>query len=120
MKEYLSYRSLDRKPLMFGVPVITGVLSMLLTCLTTMLFAYIFKDVRACVPAVLGIAWLFFVRAICMNDSRAQEKMFWRLKGFLSRIQCRSSVVAFTYRSKNKHSERRNNIAQFIKNNSSQ
>lgn len=116
MKEYMSYRALDRKPLLGGVPVITGVLSSMITIFSTGIALYFFKDERAFIPLVIGFVWLMFVRSICLNDSRAQEKFYWKLRGILTRIQCaRTSTSVYTAK-KGRKSERRDEIARFIKN----
>lgn len=84
----------------------------------TMIILFLTHDERAVIPLLVGGAWLIFIRTICLNDSRAQEKFYWKLRGVLTRLQCgRTSAAVYTVHSNNK-SQRRDKIAKFIKNHS--
>lgn len=95
-KLYASYNVLARKALVLGVPIVTLVVLCISIMLSSILGIAYFGDIRAAILPILLACFLFFVRVISLDDSRAMEGYLWDIKGLLTRFVCRSTVTSFT------------------------
>ena len=114
--EYLTYNVLARKPLIWGVPVITLVALLCLMLLTGFAGVATLGMTKGLIfPALLTIL-LFFIRIVCIDNSRAMESLWWDIKGTLFRLRCQSSIVSFTS-TDDSIKKRRQNVIEWFKNN---
>ncbi len=95
MQEYASYNALARQSLMFGVPIITLMIFLLLMLLSGFGGVAMFGALGL-IPVGVLFAGLFVIRIKCMSNTRAMEEVRWELKGAWLRLRCRASVVSFT------------------------
>lgn len=113
--KFASYNSLARKPLLMGVPVIMLVLGSALMLLTGVL-GWLLIGAKGLVFPALILLFLFYLRIRSFSDSRASEEIIWEIRGLISRLRCRSSIVSYssidgsTIRSKK-------DVSEWIKNN---
>lgn len=113
---YLSFNAMSRKPQVFGIPMMILVFSGIFIVLSAIAGALFFEDVRALFFPLLGIAWLFIVRLVSVNDSRAMEKLSWRLKGLIYLFKCRSSVASFSSNINKNDKEVKRYVSEYFKN----
>ena len=114
--EYLTYNVLARKPLIWGVPVITLVTFLCLMLLTGFAGIATLGIMKGMIFPTLLALILFFIRLVCIDNSRAMESLWWDIKGTLFRLRCQSSVVSFTS-TDNSLKKRKEHIIEWFKNN---
>jgi type IV secretion system protein VirB3 len=117
VEKYLSYNSLSRTPLMFGVPLIVLLFLLLLILITTIVGVSNFGVYGLAFPILL-VCLLIFVRMECKEDSRALDWLVWDIKGWLDKQRCGSDVISIT--SNINHLDSQETVLrEWIKNNSS-
>ena len=115
-EKYLSYNSLSRNPLMFGVPLLV-LISMLLLILITGILGALLLGVYGLFAPIILVCVLFYIRMECKEDSRAIDWMIWDIKGWLDKKKCGSEVISIT--SNINHLDSQETVLrEWIKNNS--
>ena len=116
IQKYASYNVLSRKALIGGVPIITLVVFLFLILITGFLGAVVVGLYGLIIPFIL-VCILFWIRGQCLENSRAMESVWWDFKGWLTRLQCRSSITSFTS-TDNSLTKRREVIREWFNTNS--
>ncbi|GIU48876.1 hypothetical protein TUM4438_31250 [Shewanella sairae] len=94
---YASYNMLARKPLMFGVPLLTLIAIAFGVVVSTgagMLFLESIPLIL--ITPITLICILFGLRILCENDSRAMDNLAWVVKGFALRLKVKSTVCSIS------------------------
>jgi len=112
---YASYNVLARKALVFGVPIITLVILLILTLVTAALGIITLGFFKGIIAPIICVGTLFVIRVMCMDDSRAMEDVYWNARGLLSRLKCRSNVISYSS-DDGTVTRRRETINDFFKN----
>lgn len=112
--KYLSYNALSRKPLVFGIPVLTLVgfsFAIILSSIIGLIALPI--QLALIIPAILCMV-LFGIKLMCEEKSNAMDDLVWSLKGALLRFKQQSIVISV---SSHADSERikREKINEFFK-----
>lgn len=94
-QNYASYNALSRKALIWGIPIIPLVLFLCLILTTAFVGGFLFGIYGLIIPLFL-ICVLFWIRIQCLEDSRAMESVWWDFKGWITRVQCRSTITSLT------------------------
>ncbi|MBS0044845.1 hypothetical protein KFE26_21495 [Shewanella sp. M16] len=115
-QKYASYNVMARKGLMFGIPIITLVIFVCLIMITGFGGIVLF-DLKGLIMPLILIVILFGIRFQCESDSRAMEAVWWDLKGVFYRVRCKSNVTSFTSSPVDSPSRRKENVREWLKNN---
>jgi type IV secretory pathway VirB3-like protein len=112
---YASYNVLNRKALIFGIPIITLVI---LLCVALAFAAIGMKmfGIVGLMPSMIVLFVLFIIRVLCQDDSRALDRICWNIKSAWYRFRCRSTITSFTSVCSST-TKRKQNAREFFKNN---
>jgi type IV secretion system protein VirB3 len=77
--EYVSYGGLARRPMIWGVPYMAGLMTFTFFMILSMLLALRFEGIGWLV-GLLALPVLMFIKVICVNDERAIEILLLELK----------------------------------------
>jgi len=94
--KYSSYNSLNRNPLMFGIPILPFILIMVSMVITGFGGYAYFESPKAFIIPLILLMVLFVIRLYCMDNSRAMESMWWDLKGGIAKLRCKSSITSYS------------------------
>jgi type IV secretion system protein VirB3 len=93
---YATYNSLNRNPLVWGVPILILISLGFLIVLSAFIGAILLGDWRALIVPVLLALIVLFIKVACMDDSKAVESLKWNFKGVWTRILCKSRVASYS------------------------
>ncbi|ARR51915.1 hypothetical protein ETN89_19920 (plasmid) [Photobacterium damselae subsp. damselae] len=82
---YVTYNALARKSLVWGVPLILGII--LLASIILSLFLAVLVSSLFFVVTFLLVAFVFFIKFTSESDSMAFDKVKWTVKGGVLRLK---------------------------------
>lgn len=83
--EYLSYNALARKSLVWGVPLILGIVLLAAIIVSVFLAALVSSLFSIITLALIGL--IFFIKFKSESDSMAIDKVKWIIKGGILRLK---------------------------------